>query len=158
MTINNWDVANQRYLAAALATVRNALERHIARLRGAAEVEVEEQQTLQQALDESASAMPAPSALAKLCAAFDLSPFERDVLLLCAGMELDGSFAALCAAAQGRSWDEGNGATGTYTGTRYPTFSLAQAALAGAQWNAITPSAHLLHIGRMPIATGTTRA
>jgi len=47
---NNWDVANQRYLAAALATVRNALERHIARLRGAAEVEVEEQQTLQQAL------------------------------------------------------------------------------------------------------------
>src|SRR5207244_5173754 len=145
MTINNWDVANQRYLAAALATVRNALERHIARLRGAAEVE--EQQTLQQALDESTSAMPAPSSLTKLCVAFDLSPFERDVLLLCAGMELDGSFAALCAAAQGRSWDEGNGATGRCTGTPYPTFSLVLAALPVGHWDALTRSAPLLQCG-----------
>ncbi len=151
---NNWDEANQRYLAAALATVRNALERHIARLRGAAEVEVEEQQTLQQSLDESASAMPAPSALAKLCVAFDLSPFERDVLLLCAGMELDGSFAALCAAAQGRSWDEGNGATGRCTGTPYPTFSLALAALPGGHWDALTPSAPLRHWRLIVVGTG----
>ncbi len=31
---NNWEVANQRYLSAALSLVRNALEQHIARVRG----------------------------------------------------------------------------------------------------------------------------
>ena len=52
-------------------------------------------------LHEATRALPAPSALDSLCAAFGLSPFERDVLLLCAGMELDSAFAPLCAAAQG---------------------------------------------------------
>ena len=52
-------------------------------------------------LREATEAMPAPAALDTLCAAFGLSPFERDVLLLCAGMELDSAFPALCAAAQG---------------------------------------------------------
>src|SRR5207244_4953216 len=69
------------------------------------------------------------SALDNLCAAFRLSPFERDVLLLCAGIELDSTFPARCATAQG--------------GTRraYPTFSLALAVLPEAHWSAIVPTA-----------------
>ena len=41
-----------------------------------------------------------PPALAQLVTAFNLSPFERDTLLLCVGMELDSEMPALCAAAQ----------------------------------------------------------
>src|SRR4029453_6660350 len=58
-------------------------------------------------------------------------PFQRYVLLLCAGMELDGSFAASCAAAQGDSR------------RAYPTFGLALAALPDAHWDALLPAASL---------------
>ncbi len=72
-----------------------------------------------------------PPALGRLCAAFGLSPFERALLLMCAGMELDGEFAGLCAQAQGGQE------------RRYPTFSLALAALPQAHWSALTPAAPL---------------
>src|SRR5262249_52243508 len=94
-----WEEANQRYLTTALALVRAALERHVARVQDAV-VELPEAGA-GQALDEAAAAMPAPPALETLCATFGLSPFERAVLVLCAGQELDSRFAALCAAAQG---------------------------------------------------------
>ena len=70
-------------------------------------------------------------ALDGLCAMWSLSPFERDVLLLCAGMELDSEFAALCAEAQGNP------------SRPFPTFSLALAALPDAHWSAITPRSAL---------------
>ena len=41
-----------------------------------------------------------PSALEKLQVAFGLSAFERDLLFLCAGIELDSTVAPLCAAAR----------------------------------------------------------
>jgi len=113
---NTWHKANQRYLMAALAVVREALEHHVAHVQE--KVLAEEQENAgQQTLREAAHAMPAPSALDTLCAAFALSSFERDVLLLCAGMELDARFASLCATAQGDPR------------RAYPTFSLALAAL-----------------------------
>ncbi|HEX6747309.1 MAG TPA: ATP-binding protein [Longimicrobium sp.] len=116
-----WTEANQRHLAAALARVGAALRRH--------------------AGDESASAPDAPPvergagepALERIAEGFSLSEFERDVLVLCAGAELDAGFAALCAAAQG---DPRRTA---------PTFGLALAALPGAHWSALSPSAPLRH-------------
>jgi hypothetical protein len=71
------------------------------------------------------------SALATLCASFGLTAFERDVVLLCAGVELDSSFAAACAAANG---DARHG---------HPTFGLALAALPQAHWSAIGPGSPL---------------
>jgi len=72
-----------------------------------------------------------PPALRSLCEAFALSGFERDVLLLCAGVELDSGLAALCAAAQGDA-------------TRvHPTFGLAVSALPDAAWSALGPSGPL---------------
>ena len=62
---------------------------------------------------------------------FGLSPFELRVLMLCAGMELDGSFAALCGMAQ-------SDPTKTY-----PTFGLALAALHGPDWRALMPESPL---------------
>ncbi len=98
--------------------------------------------------------MPAPATLTILCASFGLSPFERDVLLLCAGIELDSTFAALCAAAQGRQWDEHSGLGVGYTRISYPTFSLALAALPQAHWDALIPSAPLRRWRLITVGTG----
>ncbi len=118
----SWATANQRYLEAELARLRATLERYAG------------QQPSHQLDDDAGiaplrAAMPAPPAIEQLGAAFGLSPFERDVLLLCAGVELDARVAALCLAAQGDA--------------RRPTFGLGLAALPGAHWSALTPTAPL---------------
>jgi hypothetical protein len=69
---------------------------------------------------------PAVDRLARLLA---LTPFERQVLLLAAAVELDGEIAALVAALQ--------------DGEPRPTFGLALAALPGAHWDALAPSSPL---------------
>jgi ATPase family protein associated with various cellular activities (AAA)/winged helix domain-containing protein len=143
MNVNadNWAEANQRYLMARLAIVRDALQRHAARTQEAAapaQSELEIEKNLREALE----SMPAPAALDTLCVTFGLSPFERDVLLLCAGMELDSSFPSLCASAQGNS------------PRGYPTFSLTLAALHEAHWSALTPAAPLRHWRLIEVGVG----
>ena len=114
---SNWIELNQRHLAAALAELRGLLERH-------ADPSVALPEPVSRDLD------PAP-ALEILTQTFGLSRFERSILLLCAGMELDSSFADLCAKAHGEP------------SRAYPTFSLALAALPDAHWSALTPAAPL---------------
>ena len=126
----DWHVANQRYLSAASTVVRSFIEAHAlaAEDRGGA---AERHDGALRALELAARAMPAPSALDAMCGALQLSPFERDVVLLCATAELDSSFAASCARAHG---DPRRG---------YPTFSLALGALPEAHWSALAPSSPL---------------
>jgi hypothetical protein len=126
----DWPKANQNYLMAAVALVRSNLERHTRRAKGEPE-NSEWSQAAEHALHEAANALPAPSASETLCAIFCLSPFERSVLLLCAGVELDSKFSGLCAALHGDSRRS------------YPTFSLALAALPEAHWSALSPTAPL---------------
>ncbi|MBD2196973.1 MULTISPECIES: ATP-binding protein [Calothrix] len=126
----NWHDANQQYLSAALAVVRGALESYTTSLPHPPELTAQAA-ARQQAVQQAAAAMPAPSALENLCRLFELSGFERDLLLLCAGMELNGDFARLCAIAQGDAQKA------------YPTLSLALAALAYPHWDAIAPNAAL---------------
>ena len=125
--VEAWQEANQRHLTASLAEVRDALERH------AAGSGAEADPGLAAALEAAAAAMPAAPALDVLAGRFGLSAFERGVLLLAAGMELDARFSALCAAAQGDP------------ARPFPTFSLALAVLPGAHWNALSPAAPLRH-------------
>src|SRR5262249_26316996 len=87
---------------------------------------------------ELASSMSVPAALTELCKTFGLSPFERDVLLLCAGVEFDGEFAALCVEASA-----GKRQVPSSPGLASPTFALALSALPDAHWNALTPAAPL---------------
>ena len=135
-----WHTANQRYLQAALGVVRAALERVLQREAGA---EADTEGTARRALDEAEAAMPAPPALLTLCATFGLSDFERDVLLLCAGIELDASFAGLCAAVQ----DDPS--------RRYATWSLALSALPGAHWSALAPTAPLRYWRLVEVGGGS---
>ena len=131
-SVFGWTEANQEYLVAALDSLRVRPERHAA--NGGAAATLDRHTSAQRVPDQERGddgAEPTrpvgTPALETLCAAFGLTRFERDIVLLCAGVELDGSFARLCAAAQGD-------ATATS-----PTFGLALAALPDAHWSAITP-------------------
>ncbi|MBD2612762.1 ATP-binding protein [Nostoc punctiforme FACHB-252] len=130
-TTIDWDRANYRYLSAALAVVRGILENHIASSPN--QSEAKNYENLQQAFQEAAAAMPAPSALDRICNMFRLSSFESNLLLLCAGMELNGDFGKLCAKVHGDSQ------------RAYPSISLALATLPHVHWDAIAPNAPLRH-------------
>lgn len=77
--------------------------------------------------------------LNRLCTVFSLTDFERDILMLCAGMELDTNCAAAIAHNQ-----NGEGLT----------FLLALARLPGAHWSALMPTAPLRHWRLVTVASG----
>ncbi|OUL31938.1 ATPase [Nostoc sp. RF31YmG] len=127
-----WQSANHQYLVAALAVVQETLEQFVQTQEGS-EVSQNTAEDSQQRLAAIAAAMTKPPALEVVRNTFDLSDFERDVLLLCAGMELDAAFPRLCATIQGREQQA------------YPTFSLALTVFPNAHLSAIAPSSSLLH-------------
>lgn len=132
MTISReqkWQEANQHYLVAMLAVVRHELEQHISPSPN--QESLGKREALLQPAKQIAASMPAPPMLDTLCSMFNLSSFERDVLLLCAGVEMDASFTQLCATAQGDSR------------RTYPSFDLALSVLPHAHWSALAPDAPL---------------
>jgi ATPase family associated with various cellular activities (AAA) len=110
----DWTEANQRLMAAELA--------RLAALLGDGD-----QTTAAGDLAAARAAMPAAAAIDRLTEVFNLSSFERDVLLLAAGAELDTRLAQLCGAAGGRP------------GSASVTFGLALAALPDPVWSALAP-------------------
>jgi hypothetical protein len=144
-TPRTWQSRNQAFLVAALGRIKEALRGH-AEDRQAAPDQAAAPVTeggQEPETERRHHEMELPPALETLCEAFDLSPFERDVVLLCAGVELDSSFAPLCAAAQG---------DGSRT---YPTFSLALAALPDAHWSAISPRGPLRRWRLIEVGSGS---
>lgn len=86
--------------------------------------------------------MSVPSALSQLCTVFRLSPFERDVLLLCVGLELDPAFAPLFAAMHG---DERQTS---------PTFALALGLLPDADWRILATRSPLRRWQLLEVGAG----
>jgi len=136
---NDWHTANQRALMAGLAGVRALLERKAGRLPDAANASPSEPAPGPESPEHST-----PSALDGLCEAFSLSAFERAVLLLCAGVELDSTFAECCAAAQGSPQ------------RTLPTFALALSLLPEAHWSALAPDAPLRRFHLIEPGAGDT--
>ena len=124
-----WIQANRQYLMAAIHVVRLYLERKLAELANK-DWDPTLMETALKTLNELASKLSAPAVLARLCNTFGLTSFERDVLLLCAGMELDEEMAEYCAAIHGDD------------AMPYPTMQLA-AVLPDADWRALSSSATL---------------
>ncbi len=79
------------------------------------------------AMEEAASAVSPPPALVLLAQRFGLSRFERDLLLLCAAVELDTRVGPLCDLAQG-GW-----------GRAHPTFALAMTLFEDPAWDVLSP-------------------
>ena len=126
-TYDTWREGNQEYLHSALHQLCGTLQSYIAQRQDGAVASA----NLPIDLRKIAQKMSLPPALLQLCQFFNLSEFERDILLLCVGMEIEPSLAALCATAQGN------------TNRNYPTFNLALTALPKAHWSAITPDGPL---------------
>ena len=114
----NWQEENQRRLVAAAAEVRAIVEAHLG--QGGCTPDGERGEP--------------PAALENLCATFGLTAFERNILLLCAGVELDSKLANLCASR--------------------PTFSLALAAFEEAHWSALSPSRPLRYWRLLEVMPG----
>jgi len=140
----NWREANQRCLMAELAVVRERLKQHAARTYEEGAELKPALATAGQSFQEAIRAMPSPSALERLCSIFGLSPFEREVLLACAGVELDSTFASLCATVQ------------RDPRRSYPTFSLALAVFSDAEWHALAPTSPLRRWRLIEVGTGDT--
>ena len=109
----NWAAANQAWLVA-------EFERLKARLKSGAQAGV-------QPVAESTPLDP-PPAIDWLAGIFGLTAFERDLLLLCAGVEMDSQIADQCAEAYGHAQRS------------YVTFGLALAVLPEPHWSALTPA------------------
>lgn len=139
-----WQTANQNYLSANLAIVREALTRYVAQFQSA-EIPPQDD-SLRQTLQIAAGQLATPAALETLCSLFGLTAFERDLLLLCAGLELDSAFPSLCATAQGDPR------------RNYATFSLALAALPNAHWSALLPEAPLRRWRLIEVGSGDIMA
>ncbi|MCB1917635.1 MAG: ATP-binding protein [Rhodocyclaceae bacterium] len=114
----DWRTANQRLLVAEFALLR-------ARLGDGDEA------ACRRVLDRARAALPAPAAIDTLADRFGLSDFERAVLLLVAGVEMDARLAERCAGADG------------HRHAPWASFGLALAALPEAHWSALTPVAPL---------------
>ena len=99
---------------------------------------------LQVNVEELRASMAAPPALDTLCATFGLSSFERKILLMCAGAELDSRFASLYAAAHKDARQ------------LLPTFSLALAAFEDAHWSALLPAQPLRYWRLLEMLPGDT--
>ncbi|WP_414569497.1 ATP-binding protein [Nostoc sp. CCY 9925] len=136
MVTHSWQQINQEYLAQALAEVRMNLQQYIARSQGTAESDA------QMAPDEDTTEWEYPPALVTLCNALRLTSFERQILLLCAGVELSGSLAQLCATAQGHP---------QFT---YPTVSLVLAVFPEANMRSFAPVAPLRRWRLIEVVSG----
>jgi len=111
---HDWCSANQRLLTAEFQRLK-------ARVDGGTDGNSE-------ATESARAAMPAPAAVDHLSERFGLSRFERDLLLLCAGTEMDSELATLCAAAHGQH------------ARTHASFGLALAVLEDPHWSALTPA------------------
>jgi hypothetical protein len=159
-----WHEANQRYLMSSVSVVKAMLRHHAQQIASSKEQALvrcfgswlspqgarptgsdhaAELQRARQAMQAAAAGLSSPSSLDWLSTVLELSPFERDVLVMCAGVELDSSFRGHCVAAD----EDGRGA---------PTFSLAMTALPGAHWSALSPERPLRRYHLIKMGEGET--
>ena len=121
-----WQAQNQAALAAEFARLR-------ARLDGVTPADDPAPVT---------TAMEPPPAIDVLTSTFGLSAFERDLLLLCAGVEMESALGDRCAEMAGRAQH------------RCVTFGLAMGLLAEPHWSALSPTAPLRRFRLIEMESG----
>jgi hypothetical protein len=138
-----WQDANITYLMLSIAVIEEILSTYITEPENPPrDLNKVEQARLKQIA--ATAAMPEPSTLQALARSFNLSNFERDLLLLCAGMELQPYFDSLCASVQGNEQ------------LSYPTLNLAMSALTTSHWDAISPHRPLRRWQLIEVVDGKT--
>jgi hypothetical protein len=127
-----WYEANQRHLMASIECLRLKLMRQ-ANFGHQKPYTKSRETRVTKALKAAEKALPAPAAMETLCQAFNLSEFERNLLLLCAAVELDDEFAALCAMVHNDDRRD------------YPSFGLAMKVFEHEDRGPLAPAASLRH-------------
>jgi len=147
-----WQTRNEAYLSQTFALQRLRLQRFASSKQHSGGAESTTDAEAAAAEVEALEQESPPPALVVLSRLFNLSRFERDLLLLCAGMELDTSVASLCA--QGDPHRP------------FPTFALALALFDEPAWDVLSPERplrrwRLIEInqpGHMPLTVSPLRA
>ncbi len=140
----SWADANQACLVAEFAHLRQRLDATAPQHRSS-------QGPLDFSPPQHHEPLDPPSAIDQLAQTFGLSTFERQLLLLCAGIEMDSTLAAQCSEALGFGRNDRRGAI---------SFSLALAVLDDPHWSALAPSAPLrrFHLVELESGHGLTSA
>ena len=151
---NTWSQANQEYLMAAFGVIDEEIKLYFSNqpkeqtplsfiekikqwlknLLPDKGISIMGKDTLKEAQERLVLAtynMKSPAAIDTLTAIFGLTPFEKKILLLCAGIELDTQFGKRIA-----YYINGQASF-------QPTFSLSLAAFPDAHWNALSPNSPL---------------
>jgi len=118
-----WYSSNIDYLLLSIACVQGLLNRHIAESRGEESLSLDDDVA---ELADIADAMPFSPRLEEVCQTFDLSNFERMILLGCAAQAIDPNFPNLFAIAHNNAE------------LNYPTFQLACQCFPEVHWDAFT--------------------
>src|SRR5262249_18912869 len=126
-----WPEANQAYLVAEFARLKQLLS-----------AKPEDPERAAKAVAKAKAALKTPPAIDRLTELFNLSEFERELLLLCAGVEMDSNLAAECAQAQGARQ------------RAYLTFGLAMAILPNPHWSALTSARSLRFFRLLEVDAG----
>ena len=133
-TAASWLDQNQAYLGAEFARLRERLaDKHRDESESNSESDV---------AAKLRSAMSSPPAIDVLSELLGLTSFERQLLMLCAGVEMDSRLAESCGEAHGNSQKP------------FVTFGLALAILPEPHWDAITPSRPLRRLRVLELQRG----
>jgi hypothetical protein len=122
----DWIDANQLYLSAEFARITVLLQR-----ASGEDAPEDDRRQAQHDVARVRLELQDAAAIDRLCAGFGLTPFERDVLLLTAGVEMESALARRCAEING------------HLGAAYATFAIALGAFANAHWSALAPEGPL---------------
>jgi hypothetical protein len=125
----SWTEANQASLSAEFARLKDRLGPN-------------SQEHAAEVIEKPGYELESPPAIDRISDLFGLSPFERDLLLLCAGVEMDSKLAALCGEAHG------------HPQRSYATFGLAMAVLPLPHWSALTPVRPLRRLRLLEVDAG----
>lgn len=135
----HWQEANQTFLMAALKEVLTELLKHSpTAMTEKKAVEDASTSTLNISTEEARRHLSSPPAIETLTSTFGLSSFERKILLMCAGMELDAHFHHQIVKIAGHP----------------PTFSLALSTFEDAHWSAVSPGSPLRYWGLIEMREG----
>ncbi|WPB55030.1 ATP-binding protein [Xylophilus sp. GOD-11R] len=135
----DWSALNQRLLVAEFTRLKGRLEPGSPHVADGADQQVA-------AVRAELAALSQPSAIDSMAEAFGLSSFERDLLLLAAGVEMDARLAALCGEATGdarRPW---------------ASFGLALQHLRDPHWSALSPRRPLRRWRLVDVESGASLA
>lgn len=136
---DRWYAANYDYLLSAVAIVAQRLEHYVNEQEYSSQTYLENLSHLEAIAEQ----METPPTLKQLCTLFNLSSFERDMLLMGIGMAIYPNFPALCATAHRNPQ------------MAYPTFNLGLEIFSETHWSALTPQGNLRGWHLLQVGTGT---